>query len=451
VEERDDAGEDGGGVDVVDAALVALVVALGGVGAHRREEGRGVDRGLAEAGDGEAALAPLGVAQHRRGEELPAVHVVALARQGLVPEVAGLGEGGVFERVEEVGAGEVGGEPAVAREDREFERLRVDEEAVAPELDDVGVVVEELGAVAQGARPLLAGGLEAALHLVGLHRVAERAELLDELAGAGHQRVAGEVGVQLLGAGEGLHAAGDALEDALGGGEEVGGAALALVEERLALRPEGVGELLPARGEVGGELVELAEAPLELLELDSEPGEGGVASLGRVGDGERALDGLREELRLRGVLGAALVGADLLRARLGDGAAAVELAEHLADRVEDPRPHGGVVDLQPRHRLREHGEALIHLVELRADGGEVDGAGHLLGVGDGRGDRVEQRLQRIVPGQELRRREARLAEARVDRGFEGLDAREVDRAQLAEGPERAPLPDSVGAGCPSAR
>ena len=69
----------------------------------------------------------------------------------------------------------------LARDEHELERLRVDAEAVLPELDDVVAAVEELRLVAQRAQRVLPRGLDAATAISSARtRVAEREQLRAE-------------------------------------------------------------------------------------------------------------------------------------------------------------------------------------------------------------------------------------------------------------------------------
>ena len=215
----------------------------------------------------------------------------------------------------------------LARDEHELERLRLHAEAVLAELDDVVAAAGELRLVAERAERVLARGLDLRLDLVGADGVAEREELRAEVAELEDHRVGREVRVQLVDVRERLRAAHDARDDALGGGHQVLRAAMALVEELLPLRADGVVHLLALLREVGGELVELAELAFELLELEEQLRHLLVARLGRVAERDRAGDGLAEEPELRAELGLALADGELLLAALPHGARAVLLRE----------------------------------------------------------------------------------------------------------------------------
>ena len=121
---------------------------------------------------------------------------------------------------------------AVAVDDGQIQRLSVDVELVASELDDAGATFEEFVAVLELADGLLAEAFQAGGEVVGFDGVPEGEELIDGLADLGDHHVRGEVGVDFLDGLEGGEAVADDLEHALGGGEEGGGAFVAGFDER---------------------------------------------------------------------------------------------------------------------------------------------------------------------------------------------------------------------------
>ncbi len=365
-----------GGVVIVEAALVALLVALGGVGAHGLREVAWT--GIAEAGERQAGVlrqAGFGGGEDLRRQGLAAVDLRRLRDQALLPVGPGGLELGVLDRLEEVGAGQVEGEAAAARHQGQLERLAVDAEAVAAEPEDGVAVLEQVAAVAQRPRRLLARGLEPALDLVGAHRVADFAQAGRDVAQLGHHRVGGEEGVELVGGRELQRAAAEPQEDPAGCLGEGAGAALALVEQRLLAGGEGLEGLLALLGEPREQLLELAETALQLLELEHQLGELGVAGFRRVGEGERPGDRLAEELELGAELGQALFVEQLLAMPGEQGAHPVDPPEGLGERLQDGGAHRGVVDRQGADHL---GEQLEPRAQLR------DRLAGRLGLGDGR-------------------------------------------------------------------
>jgi hypothetical protein len=431
--------EDRRRVGVVQAALVALVVALGGEAAHQLEQAAGLALGPVQACEVEALLAGLGRRQHRRREVLAAVHLRGLGDDLLVPVGAGLVELGVVDRLEEVGAAEVQRHLVAAGQQRHVEHLGVDVEAEGPELDDRGAAVEELEAVAQGPERVLTGARDLRRDLVGLDRGAEAHQALDQLLGLEHHRVGREVGVQLLGRLEGLGPAVDALDDPLGRDHQRLHPRLPLVEQRLLAGGEGVVHLLALGRQLADELVELAEAPGQLLELDQQLGQLLVALLRRVGLGQRRRDRLREQLELGGELGLALARQQLLAHALIGRADPAVVGEHRRDVLEDLRARDRITDLQPADDLGEHVEAVAQRRDLLLDRLQLRGVVELLHA---REDPVEaggDRQQRVALDQEF---DAGLADAveLVDQLLlERVEGREVDRADLARGDDRAAL------------
>ncbi len=86
----------------------------------------------------------------------------------------------------------------VAVHDGEVERLGVDVELMAAELDHAGAAREELLAVLELADGFLAEDFRRVEKVVGLHRIAELEQLLDGLAHLRDHHIGGEVGVDFL-------------------------------------------------------------------------------------------------------------------------------------------------------------------------------------------------------------------------------------------------------------
>lgn len=147
-------GEDRGGVAVVDAALVALVVA--GLGGHADDVEQAVlGRCLVQA------VQRFGPGQQRRGQVFGAVDLGRLGDQVLVPVRASGLELRVGDGRAVVGAGQGEGHRPLVRNEGELGPLSGDGEAVAAEADGGAAVtaVVQVGAVAQGAGCALTRGL----------------------------------------------------------------------------------------------------------------------------------------------------------------------------------------------------------------------------------------------------------------------------------------------------
>src|SRR5690606_35633161 len=222
-------------VVVVDPALVPLVVGLLGGAADQGGEVVGAVQRVGSV-----------LVEQARGEVFGAVDLGRLGRQAPVPVGPGGGQGGVGDGGPVVGAGEGGGVGGGG-------------EAVAAEPDGAPAVRVEVGAVAQGAVGLLAGGADAAVEFLRPSRVAEGAQVVGGAADLDDQRVGGEVGADGVRVGQGGTAPGDRLQGALRGGGELLGAVRA-----------GVGEALPAGGErvvdLGALFHQLAEDVVGLRE-----------------------------------------------------------------------------------------------------------------------------------------------------------------------------------------
>ena len=149
-----------------------------------------------------------------------------------------------------------------------------------------------------------------------------------------------------------FEAVADAGEDALGGGDEGVGAAVALLDERLLAGLEGGVDLLAAVGDLVGELGEVAELAVELLELDHGLGEVFLGGVGGVGEVEEVGDTLAEELELGSELGGALGAGEVVAAAAQLDLGGVEGGVDHRDVVDDLGGLGGVVDLEVCRRCR---------------------------------------------------------------------------------------------------
>ncbi len=301
----------------------------------------------------------LGVEEDRRRQVLAAVDLVGLGDQQLVPVLAGGLELLVGDHLVEVGAGEVKAHAVAVGHHGELKGLLVDAEPMTPELDDAGALFEDVLAVAQGPRRVLLRRFEPRVELLGLDAVADLAQLGRDLPHFGDHRVADEVGVELVARLQALGAAHDPLEDALGRLHHPLGPALTRVDQALLLGAECLVDVLALGGELLDELIELAEAALQLLDLEHQLGKLLVAFLRRVGQTQGAAHRLSEELELGPELGDALGREQLLAPRFEDRAGAVEAAQDLGDAFENPGADGGVVDLEAADDLGQK----LHAIE----------------------------------------------------------------------------------------
>jgi hypothetical protein len=159
--QADELPEDRRRVAIVDAALVALAVAIGSVLAHELEQPAALPRGSDQHGEIEASAAGLGVREHRVRQVLAPVDVFALADDLLRPQRSCLLEFVVADRLDEIRARDAERHRAVVRDDGELERLAVHAEPVTAELDQGAAVGKEIESVAQASQRVLARSLEA--------------------------------------------------------------------------------------------------------------------------------------------------------------------------------------------------------------------------------------------------------------------------------------------------
>ena len=307
------------------------------------------------------------------GEVFGAGDAGAFAGDFEVPGVAGGEEGGVGDRLEELGAGEVEGHRVLVGDDGHFQRLGVDVEAVLAEADDVLAFDVEVLLVLELADAVLAQGLDAGLEVVRLDRIAEPLELADQVADLFDHRIGREVGMDRLDLVEGRDPVADAGEDALGGLEEGAGAFAAGLDELGAAAFEGVVDLLAADGDLLDVFVELGELPFELLDLDHQAGQRFVDLFRRVAEVEVVCQRLREQLHLRRELGLALAAGEFAAFVAQRAAGAVEAGVEGGDALDDRGGLGRVGDLEAADDLDQH---------FQLGRGLVEGGGDLVGFGD---------------------------------------------------------------------
>ena len=236
--ERQQLFEDEGGVLIVEPSLVSLVVSLGGKLAHQRQQSAllvtvgalaidALARRLAQSVEGQPGALFLRRRQDLGRQVLAAVDARRLRHHQLIPEGLRVLEARVIHRLVEVGAGEMEGHDGLVRlpppasrrpsgHHRQVYRPRIDREAVATQLEDVVAALVDIAAVAQRARRLLARRLEARVQLVGLHRVADLAQIASQIADLRHHGVGDEIGVERVEIFQRRRAAPDAVEGCVG-------------------------------------------------------------------------------------------------------------------------------------------------------------------------------------------------------------------------------------------
>ena len=247
------------------------------------------------------------------------------------------------------------GQRVAARQDGQVQRLGVHAEAVPrPQAHDVATGLEQVAAVAQCTYRLVAHAFQARFDVVGLDAVTQAAQALGQFAQLEDQRVAGKERVELVGGGEALGALGQAVEDAGGRIQHRACLALALVQQRLLVRFEGIDQLFALGQDVAQELLVLAELAFQFLQLHQQPRHLFVGAFGIGGHRQRAGDGLRKQRELRGELCHRFGRTQVAAALFGACAGLVEARVDGRDRLDHAGARGGVVDFQPGHQLGEH-------------------------------------------------------------------------------------------------
>ncbi len=408
--------EDERGIVIVDALGVAFLVARGD-----------------ESGD---VLGRTGL-ENLPSEEFRAVDFGVFRNDGLVPEVALGIEHRVVNFLEKTRAGEVVGEAAFAREDGEFERLAIDAELVAAELDDVAAIDEEFRLVADLFEGILLEGFEAGLEFVRADGIAEFVKFCDEVAELGDHGIGGEPTVDFRGLGEGGEAAADAGEDALGGLGEGLATAAEGIGEGLAAGLEGGLGFLALGDELGGVFVKIGETGFHFLDLDHDAGERLITFFRGGGDFEIVEQALAEEAELGVELGGTF-GFCEIRAAIAQGAAdLIELGKEGGDALDDAGGLGGVFDFEAADDGGEHfqfttglGESCFNFLglgDLGEGGNELLLGGDLAAVGIERGG-LEQEINAFF---------AEFIDSLGDGLVHGIDLAGIGVADLAEGDDVA--------------
>ena len=423
---------------VVDAALIAFAVARRGELADGLGQRRLVGQQLGQPGLAPAVTALARGQHHFQGQVFAPVELRRFGRRGGIPVGLQGGQFRVVHGLEILGADQVQEQFAVARQQGQVQLLVAHAEAVAAQADDGAVAFVQLGAVLQRAKRLVAQVLDAAVDVVGLDRVMQLlAQALGQLLELADQRIACKKGMQRVGAGEFFGALGQALHDAQGRVQHALRLALALVLQRLAARLEALQHLLALGHDVAEELLVLAEAAFDFLQLHQQARQLLVAFLGRLRQAQGADDALREQRQLGGELGHVLGAAQARPALLGACTHLVQARVDGRDAIHHLGALRGVVDGQAAHELGQHvqrgrhvGHARQRLVDLRHRGCRLRGLVQclqLVGIG----------LHGLVGGNEGGRALGDSGLGLVDALRHGVDGGLVHIAQVARGHELA--------------
>ena len=363
---------------------------------------------------------------------LGAIDLRVLGHHLLFPDIARGQKRLVQDRLEILRAREMEMLHALTVDDREIERLGVDVEPVLAELDDARPAREQFLPVLQLPHRLLLRALETPLQIVRLDRVAEFQQLPDDLAHLGDHQIGRHVGVDLV---DGLEAAQpvlNGLEDALGGGEQRGGLAVALCNERdLALLERLVKRRALFR-KLDGVFLEIREGSLQFLQLDADAVQIFLALRGRGAEVEIAGRRLAQQLHLRAELRRALGHHQALQAVLQRRLHLVQRRVNRGDAVDDPRGLGGVLDLKAVHDLDQHLKFAARRRHGLLDFLALGDLRHLLRGGEMFGGLLAIRIERRRLEQELDARLGQLIGLRNHRLLGFLHLGEIDVADLLE-------------------
>ena len=451
---------DGQRVIVMNAALVALLVAGGGKAAQRLQQGSGGGRfavfsgfsrggrvgkvGFGERGQQRVpagfGLAGLHGVQPLGGQPFGAGQLRRFRRQRLVPERAQRQQALVSRGGQVVGAGDLPGQRGLAaffmRHQRQVDGLAIDGKDVLAQADAArapcGVFSGQVALVAHGAHGLLLRGLQARGQVIGRHGRAQAAQLGHLLAQLGQQGVGGKVAVHLRHVGKAGHAARHAVQNAARRVGQGLGAALARVQQTLAARAQGFVNGFALGGNVGQKVFLLGKARLNVFQLRQQAGERLVAFFGRVGQLQRVFHGLAEQLELRAKFGPLLGRAQRAAALAGLGAQTVDVGIQPRDAVQDGGALHGVAARQQADLLAEQ----VQPGRLRVQPGQH--VAHLRGAGRLRQLLGQLRQRLLLRGKGFfaaQKLQGALAHALLLGGQllrHAVDARHIGIAQLAQ-------------------
>ena len=136
--------------------------------------------------------------QHLPREVFGAIDLLIFRNDSLIPNRALRFEFGIYDLFEKARAGEVIGESAVARQQRELQRLLVHAELMLAKLDEIAASDEDFRFVADLLQRVLLHRLEPRLQLIRTHAVTELAQFVDEIAQLRDHRIRGEPGMHLF-------------------------------------------------------------------------------------------------------------------------------------------------------------------------------------------------------------------------------------------------------------
>ncbi len=432
--QRQQRAQDQRGVVIVDATFVAFAVTRCGERAHALIQRLGAGDVVLQLGQVQAVAAGLRRQQQAAGQVLAAVDRIGFRIQGHRPERLQRIQFRIVQGFQEIGAGEVDGQRVATRQQGQVQRLRVDAETVPrTEPDHVATGLVQVTAVAQLAHRLVAHALQARLDVIGLDVVAQRTQALGQFAQLEDQRVTGEERIEFIGRGEALGALGQAIEDAVGRVEHRTRLALAVIQQRLLVRLEGLDQLLALAEDVAEELLVLAELAFQFFQLHQQARQLLVGLFRVAGHRQRTGDGLREQGELRGELGHGLGRTEGAAPLLGTRARLVQPAVQGGNRFDHAGTRGGIVHLQPGHQFGQHVQIAGHathavqlLVQLARTAGLLRSLVQHLQA-------AAQRRQRGIAGEEFAGGGTDAVLRLYQFAGHRFDARGVDVAQLADG------------------
>ncbi len=353
--------QDQTGVMVVDAALIAFAVTgCGEIANDLLQRVRFGSRMLQRRQI--RTFAPLHRGQQQAACQIfSAIQLCRLRIQSELPVGLQFGQFRVVQRFQEVGAGQVDGQLITARQQGQVQCLGVHAEAMAwAQSHHVAARFEQVAAVTQRAHGLVTHALQTRFDIVGLDAVAQFAQALSQLTQLEHQRVAGEEGIELVGAGKALGALGKAVENAGGRIQHRARLALAFIQQRLLVGFEGFDQLFALGQDVAEELFVFAELAFQFLQLHQQARHLFVGALRVGGHAQRTGDGLREQRELGRELRHRLGGAQGAATLFGAHPALVQTGIDGGNGFHDARAGGGIVDLQAGHQGRQHVQVSGH-------------------------------------------------------------------------------------------
>ncbi len=334
-------------VVIMNTLLVTLAIARRRDLAQRAHQLLRLKQLLMQQLHAQARLCPLGQRDNLTGEILGAIELRRLGQQAAIPVVAQGIQLVVDQGFKIVGARQVQAQRVTTGQQSQVEFLGVDTEAVTrPQPDDIAAAFEQLTLVAQTAHCLIPRALEPRLDIISLDVVVQRAQPFDQLAQFENQRVGGKKGIQQIRLGQPPRAPWQAVDYPYRSVLQPLGAALALIQQALAMGFEGLEQLFALVEDVTEKRLMPAKLAFQLFKLHQQTRQLLIAALRILRQRQCVGNGLAEQLELGAKLRDLLGRAKRLAPQLGPRLGLVELGVQLGDGLNHAGALGSVINTQ---------------------------------------------------------------------------------------------------------